>query len=138
MQTLNIENIKVGDRAELKRSFSAEDVQRFSRLSGDTNPVHLNEEYAKNTIFGSRIVHGALASSIFSTIFATTLPGPGCIYLKSENKFTKPIYLNDFVDYYVEVVDVIKERKKVVFETGAFIDGKKFISGTAELYIPGE
>ncbi|MDV2469862.1 MaoC family dehydratase [Acinetobacter chinensis] len=138
MQTLKIENIKVGDKAGLQRSFSAEEVTAFSRLSGDINPVHLDEEYASNTMFGSRIVHGALASSIFSTIFANTLPGPGCIYLKSENKFLKPVYLNDIVDYQVEVVEINSERKKVIFETRAFINGKTCIAGTAELYIPGE
>lgn len=138
MQTLNIENIKVGDTAELQRSFTADEVKEFSVLSGDINPVHLDEAYASKTMFGSRIVHGALVSSIFSTIFANTLPGPGCIYLKSETKFLKPIYLNDTVTYLVEVIDIIYDRKKIIFETSAFIDGKKCITGTADLYIPGE
>ena len=137
MQILNIENMKVGDRAELKRIFTAEDVKAFSVLSGDINPVHLDEEYASKTMFGSRIVHGALASSIFSTIFANILPGPGCIYLKSENKFLKPIYLNTNIFFKVEVVDILQEKKRVIFKTIAISNEQNCIVGTAELYIPG-
>lgn len=80
---LDIKNFNVGMSAQLERSFSDNDVDLFSKLSGDINPIHLDENYAKNTVFASRIVHGSLASSIFSSIFANVLPGPGCIYLKS-------------------------------------------------------
>lgn len=133
---MNIEEIKIGDKVELLRSFTEQDVQHFSQLSGDVNPVHLDEDYAQNTIFKSRIVHGALASSIFSTIFANTLPGPGCIYLKSENKFLKPIYLNVQVLFFVEVIDIIKDKRRVIFKTTAISNAKECIVGSAELYIP--
>ncbi|MPW44396.1 MaoC family dehydratase [Acinetobacter guerrae] len=133
---LNIHEYKVGMFAELSRAFSAEEVNAFSKLSGDTNPIHLDENYAKKTIFGERIVHGALASSIFSTIFANQLPGVGCIYLKSENKFLKPIYLNKVVVFSVQVVDVLIEKRRVVFKTTAFCDDRECIVGLAELYIP--
>ena len=133
---MNIEEIKIGDKVDLLRSFTEQDVQHFSQLSGDVNPVHLDEDYAQNTIFKSRIVHGALASSIFSTIFANTLPGPGCIYLKSENKFLKPIYLNVQVLFFVEVIDIIKDKRRVIFKTTAISNDKECIVGLAELYIP--
>lgn len=116
---LLISEYKIGMAAELTRSFSDEDVYLFSKLSGDINPVHLDENYAKETIFGARIVHGALVSSVFSTIFANNLPGAGCIYLKSENRFLKPVYLNEPVHFKVEVTDVIKEKKRVIFRTSA-------------------
>nr|AHB32543.1 WahO [Acinetobacter nosocomialis] len=122
--------------AELTKSFSDEDVDSFARLSGDINPVHLDENYAKETIFGARIVHGALVSSIFSTIFANNLPGAGCIYLKSENKFLKPVYLNEPVRFKVEISEVIKEKKRVIFKTSAISKDVECIVGTAELYIP--
>lgn len=134
---LSISECKIGMTAELEKSFSSEDVNIFSKLSGDVNPVHLDDDYAKNTMFGSRIVHGALASSIFSTIFANTLPGPGCIYLKSENKFLKPIYLNTNIFFKVEVVDILQEKKRVIFKTIAISNEQNCIVGTAELYIPG-
>lgn len=133
---LAINDYVKGMSAELARSFSSEDVIIFSRLSGDVNPVHLDEAYAQDTIFGQRIVHGALVSSIFSTIFANTLPGAGCIYLKSDNKFLKPIYLDQLVHFKVEVVDVIETKKRVVFKTSAISNGVECIVGKAELYIP--
>ncbi|MEN8369479.1 MaoC family dehydratase [Acinetobacter bereziniae] len=134
---MNIEKIKLGDRVELLRSFTESDVEKFSQLSGDVNPVHLDENYARNTIFKSRIVHGALASSIFSTIFANTLPGAGCIYLKSDNRFLKPIFLNTSVLFVVEVIEIIIEKRRVIFKTTAISNDKECIVGSAELYIPG-
>jgi len=133
---LLISDYKVGMTAELTKSFSDEDVDSFARLSGDINPVHLDENYAKETIFGARIVHGSLVSSIFSTIFANNLPGAGCIYLKSENKFLKPVYLNEPVRFKVEISEVIKEKKRVIFKTSAISKDVECIVGTAELYIP--
>ena len=133
---MNIEKIKIGDKVELLRVFSEKDVEIFSQLSGDVNPVHLDESYAQHTIFKSRIVHGAFASSIFSTIFANTLPGPGCIYLKSENKFLKPIYLDTPVLFTVDVVDILLEKRRVIFKTEAISNSIECIVGSAELYIP--
>lgn len=136
MTHLKISNLKIGDNFELVRQFSNEDVKLFSELSGDINPVHLDEEYAKKTIFGQRIVHGALLTSIFSTIFANHLPGPGCIYLKSENKFLKPVYLNQPVTFRAEVINIVVEKKRVIFKTVAQAKQHEYIVGTAELYIP--
>lgn len=133
---LLISEYKIGMTAELTKSFSGEDVDTFAKLSGDINPVHLDENYAKETIFGARIVHGALVSSIFSTIFANTLPGAGCIYLKSENKFIKPIYLDELVHFRVEIIDILVEKKRVIFKTSASSRDTECIVGTAELYIP--
>ena len=133
---LLITDFNVGMSAEITRSFNANDVRVFSKLSGDINPVHLDEKYASKTIFGSCIVHGALASSIFSTIFANTLPGPGCIYLKSESKFLKPIYLDEEVIFKVEVTDVLEEKKRLIFKTVAINRSTECIVGTAEIFIP--
>lgn len=133
---LLINEFKVGMVFELSKSFSDEDVNTFSKLSGDINPVHLDEQYARGTVFGGRIVHGALVSSIFSTIFANHLPGPGCIYLKSENKFLKPVFLNEAVNFKVEIIDILIEKKRVIFKTAAVFRNQECIVGTAELYIP--
>ena len=133
---LLIADFNVGMSAEITRSFNANDLRVFSKLSGDINPVHLDEKYASKTIFGSCIVHGALASSIFSTIFANTLPGPGCIYLKSESKFLKPIYLDEEVIFKVEVTDILEEKKRLIFKTVAITRSTECIVGTAEIFIP--
>lgn len=133
---LSISNFELGMKAEKKRIFTSEDVIKFSELSGDINPVHVNEAYAKETIFGKRIVHGALASSIFSTLFANTLPGPGCIYLKSENKFLKPIYLNEEITFSIELVNIIKNKNRLIFDTKAICEDQTYIIGTAEIFIP--
>ncbi|MFC6204954.1 MaoC family dehydratase [Psychrobacter urativorans] len=133
---LLISDFDIGMSAEIIRSFSANDVEIFSELSGDVNPVHLDSDYAQNSIFGARIVHGALASSIFSTIFANTLPGPGCIYFKSENKFLKPIYLNESVTFKVIITDVLRDKKRIIFKTVAIVRDQESILGTAEIFIP--
>ena len=132
----SIKEMRVGQTSEITRVFSGEDVNLFSTLSGDVNPVHLDEAFAKTTMFGGRIVHGALLSSVFSTIFANHLPGPGCIYLKSENKFLKPVFLNEAVNFKVEITNIIVEKKRVVFKTTAVFRNQECIVGTAELYIP--
>lgn len=136
MRSIKINEMKIGQVAEIFRIFSGQDIDLFSEISGDINPVHLNDEFAKTTIFGARIVHGALLSSIFSTIFANTLPGPGCIYLKSENKFLKPVYLNEPVNFRVEITDILVKKKRVIFKTVAVFRNQECIVGTAELYIP--
>ena len=132
----SIKEMVIGQTSEITRNFSDKDVDLFSLLSGDVNPVHLDEAFAKTTIFGGRIVHGALLTSIFSTIFANNLPGPGCIYLKSENKFLKPVFLNEAVNFKVEITNKKKKKKRVVFKTTAVFRNQECIVGTAELYIP--
>lgn len=133
---LSFSDFKLGMEAEKKRIFTSGDVIKFSELSGDINPVHIDETYAKETIFGKRIVHGALASSIFSTLFANTLPGPGCIYLKSENKFLKPIYLNEEVTFFIKLVNIIENKNRLIFDTKATCKDQTCIVGTAEIFIP--
>ncbi|WP_438012707.1 MaoC family dehydratase [Psychrobacter raelei] len=133
---LSISQFQVGMTAEIKRSFSSDDVIKFAEVSGDTNPIHLDDEYAKQTMFGTRIVHGALASSLFSTLFANKLPGPGCIYLKAEHKYLRPIYLNEEITFVIKLVKIIEKKQRLIFETVALNQDKKCIVGSAEIYIP--
>lgn len=133
---LPINKYRIGMSSQITRTFTSEDVENFSQLSGDINPVHLDDEYASKTMFKARIVHGALASSLFSTLFANSLPGPGCIFMKSECEFLKPIYLNQEVVFKVEIVDININKKRLYFKTIAFNKDYIFIKGTALLYIP--
>lgn len=89
--------MKVGDAAELQKRFSEKDVQLFSTLSEDRNPIHLDESYASSTRFGRRIVHGMLTSSLFSAILGTKLPGKGSIYMSQNLSFKAPIFLDELV-----------------------------------------
>ena len=104
--------IKIGDLASISKSFSLEEVQVFSNLSLDINPIHLNFEYAEKTLFKKPIVHGLLSSSLISAVLANKLPGQGSIYLSQELKFLKPLFHNEFVTAFVKVID-INEIKKI-------------------------
>ncbi|XP_065176202.1 hydroxyacyl-thioester dehydratase type 2, mitochondrial-like [Sycon ciliatum] len=98
----------VGDEAEARRSFSAADVDAFAVLSGDTNPLHLDDNYAKDTRFGQRIVHGLLVHSMISALLGTRMPGTGSIYVSQTLHFTAPVFIDE------EVLGVVrvKERRK--------------------------
>ena len=109
--------IKIGDKAEFTKIFTAKDVVTFSRLSGDNNPVHLDESYAAGTIFKKRIVHGMLVSSLISTVLGTKLPGQGTIYLNQSLNFKKPVFWEDTITAEVEVVEKMEEKNILKLNT---------------------
>lgn len=88
---------QVGDRASFTKTISEADVVLFAGVSGDTNPLHLDAEYARKTRFGARIAHGILTAGLISTVIGTRLPGTGAVYLAQSLKFLKPVYLGDTV-----------------------------------------
>ena len=104
-------------------------VRDFSELVGDKNPIHLDDEYAKNSIFGKRIVHGMLLSSFFSKIIATNYPGEGSIYLKQDLNFKNPCYINDEIEIVVELDK--KENNKYYLKTKIIRDNIEIIDGNA-------
>jgi 3-hydroxybutyryl-CoA dehydratase len=104
-------------------------VRDFSELVGDKNPIHLDDEYSKNSIFGKRIVHGMLLSSFFSKIIATTYPGEGSIYLKQDLNFKNPCYINDEIEIVVELDK--KENNKYFLKTKIIRDNIEIIDGNA-------
>ncbi|MDR2828515.1 MAG: MaoC family dehydratase [Acholeplasmatales bacterium] len=131
---LTFEEIKIGDSASYTKSFTSEEVIDFSCLSGDKNPIHVNEEAGKASIFGARVVHGALVSSLFSTVFGTLLPGEGCIYLSQNSSFRKPVYLLDQITVTVKAIEKIEDKKFIKFETIAQNqNGEVVIKGEALL-----
>jgi acyl dehydratase len=101
---------KVGDFHEIKRAFSYDDVKLFSQLSTDFNPIHLDYEFSKSTVFGKPIVHGLLASSLFSSIIANTLPGPGSIYLNQTLSFKSPIFHDLPIIAKVEIISIREDK----------------------------
>jgi len=119
MKRLTIEVLKVGDSQTMTKQFTEFDVIGFAQVTGDVNPAHLDENYAKNTFFKTRIVHGMLAGSLFSAIFGTEFPGLGSIYVSQSFKFIKPVYLNDTITATVTVKELVIEKNRVIFDCAA-------------------
>ena len=112
-----MKNIQIGDTASISKIFSETDVQQFASLSEDRNPVHLDEEFAKNSIFKQRIVHGMLSASLFSGLLGEQLPGNGTIYLGQNLKFTAPVPVGEEVTAYVEVIKIREDKPITTLRT---------------------
>ena len=131
-----IDEIEIGMTASYTQTITDADVKAFAGISGDHNPVHLSEEYAKNSRFKNRIAHGLLTASFFSAIFGTKLPGEGCVYAGQNLQFKRPVYLGDTVIAQVTVTSVDVLKKRVTFETVCTVKGKPVTTGTADIFIP--
>ncbi len=116
LKKCTINDLHVGESCSISKSFSESDVMQFASISGDLNPAHVDEEYAKTTIFKTRIVHGMLVGSLFSAILGTKLPGLGSIYTFQSLKFVKPVYLNETITATVTVKELILEKNRVIFD----------------------
>ncbi len=125
------EDRKVGMKAVISRTITETDLRNFSGVSGDTNPMHLNEEFAKKTVFGGTIVHGMLTASLISTVIGTKLPGPGCIYMSQTLKFLAPVRVGDTVYATVKVKELIPAKNRVVLETKCTVKDTVVIDGEA-------
>lgn len=112
--------------------FEKEDVEKFANLTGDTNPIHLDEEYAQDTIFGKPIVHGFLVGSVFSRIFGTEYPGLGTIYLKQDLLFKAPVYTGQYYFVEIVIVKIYGTKSRADVETNIYDDvGKLVLQGSA-------
>ena len=112
-----IEELRVGDRAEFSKTLSEADVYLYAGVTGDLNPAHINEEYARKTFFRTRIVHGMLLGGLISGVLANKLPGPGTIYIRQELDFLAPGRMGDTVTAAVKILEIDKEQKRVKLET---------------------
>ena len=138
MNKLSIEEIKEGMEASYSQTITDTDIKQFAGLSGDRNPVHMDEEYAQNSRFKKRIAHGMISSSFFSALFGTKIPGEGCVYVAQSLQFKKPVYIGDTVTATVVVTKVSIDNRRVFFRTTCKVKNKIVIDGEAELYIPLE
>jgi 3-hydroxybutyryl-CoA dehydratase len=105
-------------------------------LSGDTNPVHLDDAYAAGTMFKQRIAHGFLTASLFSAVLGTKLPGPGAVYLSQNLKFRAPVMIGDEVVATAKVTSLDSEKGRAVFATQATVNGKSVLDGEALIMVP--
>ena len=130
------EDLKLGMSAAYGHTVTDADILLFAGISGDTNPVHLNEELASASMFKGRIAHGMLSASYISTVFGTKLPGPGCIYLSQTLKFKAPVKVGDTVVAKVTVKELTPEKRKAKFDTVCTVGGKVVLEGEADIMVP--
>ena len=105
------DQIRIGDTAEFAKTFSEADVYLYAGISGDFNPAHVNEAYARKTAFKTRITHGMLSAGLISAVIGTRLPGPGSIYIQQSLSFLAPVHMGDTVTARVEVVEKMTKKK---------------------------
>ncbi len=117
MTIFRYSDLKIGQTAEYKRTITEEDIEKFADVSGDHNPIHLDEIYATKTFFKGRIAHGMLSVSFISTVLAQELPGPGSIYLKQEIDFRKPVRIGDTITARVEIIYKDDEKERITLRT---------------------
>lgn len=128
---------EIGMTATRTMTFTDEKIRQFSDVSGDQNPIHLDNDYAANTQFGKRIVQGMLTASLFSAIFANDLPGEGSIYLGQNIKFIKPVFIGDTITATVTITNIREGRNIITFDTICTNqDGQTVIKGDATVLAP--
>jgi len=117
MKELAFDEMKVGDQASISKTVTESDILTFAGLTMDYNPVHINAEYAKESIFGERIAHGMLSAGFISAVLGTTLPGPNSIYLGQELKFTAPVKIGDTVTATATIIEKREEKRILKLQT---------------------
>jgi 3-hydroxybutyryl-CoA dehydratase len=132
MEGKTIDELKVGDSAQISKTVSETDIYLFAGITGDFNPAHVDEEYARRTFFGTRIAHGMLTAGFISTVLGCHLPGPGAVYLRQEVSFLGPVKIGDTITARAEVIeiDTVKGRIKLL-TTCDNQDGKRVVTGEA-------
>jgi 3-hydroxybutyryl-CoA dehydratase len=134
--TVCIEDIEVGMARGLRKVIEDVDLEMFGRVSGDRNPVHFDDEYAQDTIFGGRIAHGMLTASLISAVIGEQLPGHGTIYLKQSLAFLGPVRPGDLVEATVTVAAIDYAKRRVTLDCVCAVDGKPVLKGEAMVLAP--
>lgn len=129
----DIEDLKPGMTASFAKTVTEADILMYAGVSCDINAVHLNEEYAKTTMFGGRIAHGMLTAGFISAVLANKLPGPGTIYLGQTLKFKAPVRIGDTVTATVTVREVVVEKKRVILDAQCTVGGKVVLEGESTM-----
>ncbi|QKJ65421.1 MaoC family dehydratase [Deefgea piscis] len=133
-----LNQIAVGDSDEFRKTLTETDVVLFAGLSGDNNPMHIDEEFASQTPFAGRIAHGMLTASLISTVIGTKLPGPGCIYMGQNLRFVKPVRIGDTVTARVTVLEVLLDKQRVKLLTECWVKGEVVLTGDALVWVPDQ
>lgn len=129
--------LQVGDSASLEKQVSETDIIQFAEVTGDKNPVHLDEEYAKQTVFGTRIAHGMLSAGYISAVLGMKLPGPGAVYMEQTLTFLAPVRIGDTITATAEVAEIGAKRKTAKLKTTCTNqDGVVVLEGVATISLP--
>ena len=136
-RTYTYEELSLGMRETLLRTVMESTVTQFAAVSGDSNPIHLSDDYAAQTRFGQRIAHGMFTASLISAVIGTRLPGPGAVYLSQTLRFLAPVKIGDVVAAVVQVAEMIEKGRRVRLECQCLVDGKPVLEGEAWVMVPG-
>jgi 3-hydroxybutyryl-CoA dehydratase len=134
---MSFEDLAVGQTASLGKTITEADILLFAAVSTDTNPVHINAEAAKASIFGERIAHGMLSAGLISAVLGTQLPGPGTIYMGQTLRFRAPVKIGDTVTATAEITALDAVKRRATLKTTCAVAGKVVIEGEAQVQIPG-
>lgn len=139
LSNFTFDELTLGQKASFSKHVTEQDVVLFAAVSGDVNPVHLDEDFAAKTMFGERIAHGMLSGAVISAALAIELPGPGVIYLGQTLRFTRPVRIGDEITAHLEVTEK-REGKGIVKLACEVVnqDGKVVVSGEATVLAPPE
>ena len=134
--TICIEDIEMGMIRSLQKVVTDHDIELFAQVSTDRNPVHLDDEYAQDTIFEGRIAHGMLTAGLISAVIGEQLPGHGTVYMGQTLKFLAPVRPGDMVRAEVEVIAIDTTKRRVKLDCRCLVDGKKVLIGEATVLAP--
>ena len=136
MNGLCLEDLSLGQSAEIAHTVTDADIRAFAAVSGDNNPVHLDEAYAAATPFKTRIAHGMLSAGYISAVLGTRLPGPGAIYISQTMNFKRPVRIGDEMITRATVAAIDSERARVTLTTVCEVAGKPVVEGEAVVMVP--
>lgn len=131
-----LEDLEVGMTADYERVVTEDMIDSFADVSGDHNPLHLDEDYAKTTMFKGRIAHGILGAAFISKVFGTVMPGKGSVYISQSLRFIAPVRIGDTVTTTVEVTEINREKKRVSFHSKCRVGRTVVIDGEAMILVP--
>ena len=134
--TYYIEDMKPGMSESFTKTVTERDVQLFGEVSGDMNPVHFDEAWAKNTIFKGRIAHGVLSVSYISTVLGMKMPGPGTIFMSATTRFKAPVRIGETVTAICTVREVNAEKRRVIFDCVCKVGDTTVVDGEAMVMAP--
>ena len=135
MNGLRLEDLSLGQSAEISHVVTDADIRAFAAVSGDNNPVHLDEDYAAATPFKTRIAHGMLSAGYISAVLGTRLPGPGAIYISQTMNFKRPVRIGDEVITRATVAAIDSEKARVTLATVCEVAGKPVVEGEAVVMV---
>ena len=134
--TICIEDIEMGMTRYIRKIITDRDIEQFAEISTDYNPVHLDDDYARDTIFEGRIAHGMLTAGLISAVIGEQLPGHGTIYMSQNLKFLAPVRPGDLVHAEVRVVDMVIDKRRVKLDCRCEVNGKNVLVGEAMVLAP--